>query len=447
MHARHYFALAFGSMIGVGWMIVIDDWLERGGSLGAMLGFLVGGLLLVPVGYVYGRLTQRVPAAGGEIAYTRLVFPAGVSYAAGWSMTLAYLIVCPYEAVAIGTILSYLAPQMNVLRLYTIGGYSMFLPNLVVGLVLTASLTTINYRGVRLSATFQSLTTFGVIALMCAFSALALAQGSVANLPPLFADKRGLTGGLVSTLLVLQIVPYFLTGFETIPKCSEEAAPDFDPRSFVTVTLVSLGTGIVFYVGIIGVVSILQPWTSLTHQPFATAVAFERAFGSRLLVRLVMLAALLSLLKVFNGNFLAASRVIFAMGRSDLIDTRLGFVHPRFRTPASAVVLVGLLTAVASFLGRAVLVPISEVGSFAAAVGWLATCLAFCAGAAGSLARREWLIGLCGALVSTAMLAMKVLPFVPGSFRRFEYLALLIWVLFGAFLWQRAGLRTGTDGA
>ncbi len=28
-----YFALAFGTMIGTGWLILMDDWLGRGGPL------------------------------------------------------------------------------------------------------------------------------------------------------------------------------------------------------------------------------------------------------------------------------------------------------------------------------------------------------------------------------------------------------------------------------
>src|SRR5262245_42814609 len=115
--AREYFTFGFGTMIGVGWMVVIDDWLTRGGAVGAMAGFLIGGLVLIPIGYVYGRLTERIPEAGSEIAYTSMVFPEAVSFATGWTMTLAYLIVCPYEAVAIGRIGSYLLPQMKSVEL------------------------------------------------------------------------------------------------------------------------------------------------------------------------------------------------------------------------------------------------------------------------------------------------------------------------------------------
>ena len=52
MRAREYFALAFGSIVGVGWMILLDDCLARGGPIGAMLGFLLGGVALVPVACV-----------------------------------------------------------------------------------------------------------------------------------------------------------------------------------------------------------------------------------------------------------------------------------------------------------------------------------------------------------------------------------------------------------
>src|SRR5439155_536967 len=38
-----YFSLGFGSMVGVGWLVVMDDWLARGGPLGARLGFALGG--------------------------------------------------------------------------------------------------------------------------------------------------------------------------------------------------------------------------------------------------------------------------------------------------------------------------------------------------------------------------------------------------------------------
>src|SRR5262249_15297554 len=427
---REYFTLAFGTMVGVGWMVVIDDWLARGGAIGTMGGFLIGGLALIPIGYVYGRLTERLPDAGSEIAYTAAVFPEAVSFGTGWMMTLAYLIVCPYEAVAIGRVGSYVFPQLNSIELYRIGGLPVYLPHLLTGLALTAVIVLVNYRGVHISARFQNWTTFGLLTIFAVFATLGLFKGDSANWQPLFADNQGGVGAMVSTILVLQIVPYFMTGFEAAPKCSEEASVDFQSRHFLRVIFMALGAGIFFYVTIIAVVTLIQPWQSLTKERFATAVAFERAFGSRALVQLIMFAVLLSLVKIFNGNFLTSTRLLFAMGRRNLLDSRLAQIDERFRTPKIAVAFAAVFTVIASFLGQAVLIPISEVGSLAAAVGWLATCLAFCGGAGGVATNRTLKgVGYLGAVVALLLIAIKVVPVVPGSFGRYEYLALGVWGL------------------
>jgi len=66
-------------MIGTGWGILMDNWLGRGGPLGAVLGLFLGGVLLLPIGYVYGQWVRRLPDAAGEAAYTAQVFPPWVS--------------------------------------------------------------------------------------------------------------------------------------------------------------------------------------------------------------------------------------------------------------------------------------------------------------------------------------------------------------------------------
>ena len=139
-------------MVGVGWLVIMDDWLNRGGFLGGVLGFALGGALLLPIGYVYGQLVSAMPDASGEVAYTARVFPRSVSYATGWMMLLAYFIVCPWEAVAIGRIFAYVFPALDSFALYEIGGRPVYLPRLIIGLALTSLLTILNYRGVRLSA-------------------------------------------------------------------------------------------------------------------------------------------------------------------------------------------------------------------------------------------------------------------------------------------------------
>src|SRR4029077_5202705 len=337
LRLTEYFILGWGTMVGVRWLVVRDDWLQRGGPLGGILGFAIGGALLVPIGYVYGKLVAAMPDASGAVAYTARVFPRSVSFATGWMMILSYFIVCPWEAVAVGRIAAYIFPGLNSLELYAIAGKPVLLPRLVIGLGLTGVLTALNYRGVRLSATFQNWTTFGTLGLFLFFVVFGVSRGSAVNFPPLFAHTP-----FLSLLLMLQIVPYFMTGFESIAKAAEEASPEFGSGSFLKAIGMAILVGVLFYSVVIGAVGYVAPWKRLAGRQFLTAVAFERAVGAHWIVSSLMGEGLLSLFKCFNGNFVAASRLLFAMGRRGLVDTRIGEVHPANQTPAMAVLCIGI---------------------------------------------------------------------------------------------------------
>ena len=439
LRATDYFTLGWGTMVGVGWLVIMDDWLGRGGALGTVLGFAIGGALLLPIGWVYGKLVIAMPDAAGEIAYTSAVFPRAIGFATGWMMTLAYFIVCPWEAVAVGRIAAYIVPSLDSVELYRIAGRPVYLPHVVVGLALTALLTTLNYRGVRLSATFQNWTTFGTLALFIIFVGLGVSRGSPDNFPPLFTHAP-----FVSVLLVIQIVPYFMTGFESVGKASEEAGPDFRARGFYRAIWMAIVIGILFYASIVAAVAYVAPWRRLLGEKFMTAVAFQQALGSRgfaakWIVNIILAAALLSLFKCFNGNFVAASRLFFALGRRGMINARAGAIHAQFQTPSVAVLCVGIVTAVCMLLGDAILVPITEVGSVACAIGWAATCAA-CLALARSrpevvgLSALEKAVAAFGLTVAIAMVLMKIIPSVPGHFTTYEWLALGIWIIAGLTL-------------
>jgi APA family basic amino acid/polyamine antiporter len=244
---------------------------------------------------------------------------------------------------------------------------------------------------------------------------------------------------------MLQIVPYFMTGFESVSKAAEESAPAFRAQGFLQAISMAVLVGILFYTVIIAAVAFTAPWHELTSEKFMTAVAFQRAVGSRWIVNVILAAALLSLFKCFNGNFVAASRLLFALGRRGLVDARAGQIHPEHQTPSIAVLCIGLTTALCMLLGDAILVPVTEVGSVACAIGWAATCAAYLnMGRArklpghSKLSTAEWLVAGFGLLVAIAMMLMKVVPAIPGHFTLYEWLALGIWIALGAISHRRA---------
>jgi basic amino acid/polyamine antiporter, APA family len=426
-----YFALAFGTMIGTGWLVLMDDWLGRGGPLGAILAFALGAVILLPVGYVYGQWVKRLPDAAGEAAYTAQVFPPIISYVTGWVMLLAYFAVCPWEAIALGKIAAYIFPSLDSVELYRVAGQPVFLPRLLLGIGLTVFLATVNYRGIRLSANFQRVMTSMVLFLFVVVAGISAFHGAPANFHPVFRAAP-----FASILLTLQIVPFFLTGFESVPKYAEEASPDLGPKSYMTAIALALGVGAFFYALSIASVAYIAPWQGLLGQRFATAIAFEQALGARWPVELILTIAMFGLFQCFNGNFVASTRLLYAYSRNGSVPPQLSRIHPRFQTPNIAVLVVGAGTAVALLLGDAALVPVTEVASAASAFGWLAACLSFWLVEPGLRFR---LIATLGALASLTLVLLKFLPIFPGHFSGWEWIALGIWLAIGGALRRGSG--------
>lgn len=429
LHPIDYFALGFGVMVGTAWLVVMDDLFARGGPLGAMLGFTVGALTLLPVGYVYGQLVQAIPDAGGEIAYTAQFFPKGVSFLTGWMMLLGYYLTCPFEAVAAGKIAAYVFPSMDSIELYRLGGRPIFLGHLILGLTITVLLTWLNYRGIQASARFLKWTTFTFLGCVVIFAAAGFGHGSPSNFRPLLAHAP-----LMSIFLVWQVTPWLLSGFESVGKGAEEASPDFRGKNFSVAILMTIVVGLLFFWVIIAAVAYAAPWQSLIHEKFSTAVAFERALHARWIVNLIMGAAFIALLKAFSGNVVASSRMLFAMGRRNLLDHRLARVHVVNQTPSVAVISVGVATAIALLMGEALLVPVLEVGAVGCAIGWLSACASYFCMKPSFLGRAAAIFGL---LLTSAMVLAKVVPVVPGHFTRPEWIAMGVYGLLGFALWSR----------
>jgi amino acid transporter len=135
-----------------------------------------------------------------------------------------------------------------------------------------------------------------------------------------------------------------------------------------------------------------------------------------------------AVLKTFNGNMVASSRLLFAMGRRNMLERRMAYIHPVNQTPSTAVIAVGVATTVAIFLGEALLIPILEVGAIAAAVAWMAACASYYRMKPALAGRAAALIGL---LVTSLMILAKVVPAIPGHFTRYEWIALGVWSALG----------------
>jgi amino acid transporter len=439
-----FFAVAFGAIIGVGWVVVMGSWLGQAGPLGAMLAFALGGGLMVLIGLCYAELTSAMPVAGGEIAYAFRAFGLGKAAFVGWYLTLGYVAVSGFEAVAIGRVVAYLIPATDSLPLYTVQGNPVYLPHLALGVGCSLLITGLNYRGVRLAAGFQSVLTFVLIAAGAIFIAAALFRGDSANLSPSFAGAPW-TG----ILAVFITTPLWFVGFDTIPQTAEESLPGFPPRRLGILILIAIVGATLFYICVILSVSLLAPWGSLIELDLPTAKAFRLAFASPTLEKIVLVTGLLGLLTSWNGFFLGASRVLFSLGRARIIPEAFGDPHARFGTPHRAVLLVGGATALAPLLGHKMLTAFVNVSSACIAVSFLGVCLSMRAlrrhlpsmprpyRAPGGEA-----VAILGAAGAALIVLALAVPGSPVALRwPIEWSILAGWTALGALLWRAARAR------
>ena len=374
-----FFALAFGSMIGVGWITALGGWFEQAGPVGAMLAFTLGGTLMLVIGLCYAEVTPMLPVTGGEVAYAYKAYGTSRAFVIGWFLAFGYLSVSAFEAISVGLVLSFLVPQIDVLPLYEIAGSTVYASHLLLALVFTGFITAINYFGVAIASRVQIALT--ALFLLCAvfFVVSGIASGEIGNLAPYFGDRSpgssGLRGALGGMLAVFVTVPFWYVGFDTIPQAAEERRENSPLHRLGLYVILAIVGSTIFYIAIILGAGMTAPWRSIVGEDLPTVAAFESAFESRLLVNLVLVAGLIGLLTSWNGFSLAGSRVLFSLGRAHIIHESFGRTHPRYGTPANAVLFSGLVTFLSACLGRGAIIAFVDVGSFCIALAFLGVAL------------------------------------------------------------------------
>ena len=393
-----FFSLAFGSMIGVGWITALGSWFEQAGPVGAMLAFLLGGALMLVIGLCYAEVTPMLPVAGGEVAYAYKAYGTQKAFVIGWFLAFGYLSVSAFEAISVGVVLSYLLPGITFAPLYDVGGTTVYGSHIALAFAFTALITLINYLGVAVATRVQVLLTLTFLAFTTVFVVAGVVNGDPGNLEPwLSGVTSGTVGGVggpgavaepvtdlggaglwvaaSGILAVFVTAPFWFVGFDTIPQAAEERREGQPLRALGTYLMVAIVGSTIFYLAVILGAGMSAPWQSIVDAELPTAAAFDSAFESDLIVNLVLSAGVIGLLTSWNGFFLAGTRVIFALGRGRILDASFGRTHPRYATPSKAILFSGIVTVAAAFLGRGALIAVVHVGSFCIALAFLGVAL------------------------------------------------------------------------
>ena len=334
-------ALIVGEVIAVGIFLTPAGMAKSLGSPGWLLivWLLMGGMALCGA-LCYGELAARFPEAGGGYVYLREAFGRPIAFLYGW---MALLVMDPgvTAALAVG-LASYVG---YILKLSPSESKVV-----AIGSILLVAL--VNMRGVRLGSSlirWFTILKLGLLAFMIIW-AFGLRAGNWSNFQPFWAQRTG-SEALVGALGGAIVGAFFsFGGWWDLNKLAGEVR---DPQR-------TLPRALIYGVSILTAVYILTsaafiylvPVEAVTSGETFAAQAGEVLFGhlgAQALSSIVIVAVTGSLAAVM----MAAPRVYFAMARDGLFIPAAAAIHPRYGTPARAIViqatLASLLVMVGSF--------------------------------------------------------------------------------------------------
>jgi len=434
-------ALAFGAMIGWGWIVLTGSWIQSAGSLGAITAFLFGGTAIVLVGLTYAELASAMPQVGGEHVYSYRALGHFSSFLCTWAITLGYVSVVAFEAVALPTVVEHLFPGYSVGHLWTIADWEVNATWVAVGVIGSLIMMWINYRGIRTVALVQKIVTLLILVVGVMFITGALFEGERATMEPLFNTSEGVMGGI---MMVLIMVPFMFVGFDVIPQAAEEINLPF--KEIGKVLMASVILAVFWYALIILGTSLMLDPEALGESSLAVPDAMQAVFQAPWAGNLMVLAGIAGIVTSWNAFYVGGSRAIYALAHSGMLPAFLGKLHPTHKTPTNAIFLMGIFSCIAPFLGRPALVWLVVAGGLGIVIAYLFVALSFLV-----LRHREpdmprpfkvsngKLVGVVAVILSIGMLGLYM-PGSPSALAPIEWAIFAGWTLLGLamYAWSRA---------
>lgn len=411
--------IAFGAMIGWGWVVSTGDWIGRGGVLGAVIGFAIGGIMVFFVGLTYAELTAAMPQCGGEHVFSyKAMGPVG-SFICTWAIILGYVSVVCFEACALPTIITYIYPGFLKGYLYTVAGFDIYASWLAVAMIVAFFITFINIKGAKTAATLQTVLTVIIGGVGILLIVASVVSGDASNLTPqLFAGDSASTT-MKAIMSVAVMTPFFFIGFDVIPQAAEEI--NVPLKKIGMIMILSIVLAVAFYALIIlGVGYVMSPSDISSSQAgsgLVTADAMAKAFHSSIMSKVLIVGGMCGIVTSWNSFLIGGSRAMYSMAESYMIPRTFRKLHKTHKTPVNALYLIGGLSILAPLFGRKMLVWIVDAGNFGC-------CLAYCMVSLSFIILRKKapemtrpykvkhykIVGVLAVLMSGFMVAMYIIP-------------------------------------
>lgn len=345
-----------GTVIGSGIFLVPSVVLRAvGNSMPmALLVWLAGGILSLLGALTYGELSAMKPKTGGLYIYIRDCFGPFPAFLFGWTM---FFVISSGSIAALAVAFgNYMA---EVLPISWLGVKA-------VAVLMILVITTLNIRGTRQSADVLNVTTAAKVLAILALSSLLIWKGNY----PIFASASSAAPHAPAIGFGLAMVSV-LWAYEGWQYATYIAGETINPqRTFPlglfagTVILVGLYALANFaYVAALGVSGVAD-----STRVAASALNVVVSHGA---AQIVAAAILISIFSAANSIMLNSPRVYYAMAKDGLFFHSLSQVHPRFSTPALAIAVAGIWSALLALSGT-----FEQLLTYVVFIGWIFYALA-----------------------------------------------------------------------
>ena len=418
------------------------------GPLGTALGLAIGGFIMLIIGVNYCYMMNRYPDAGGTFAYTKKIFGYDHGFLSAWFLVLVYIAITWANATALPLVFRNLIGGVFQFGFhYQIAGFDVYLGEILLSLGALELCGACCMRGGKLAVRVQT-----VMALILLGGVL-IGGGAVvrehfdcwitgrgfAHFRPYFAPDHP---PIPAVFNIVALAPWAFVGFESISHSAEEFR--FDTKKAFKIMILAVVTGALAYTLLTELAASVLPtgysrWNNYISdigkfsglQGLPVFYAVRELLGD---VGLFILGVTIigGVVTGLVGNSIAASRLIYAMARDNLLPSWFGKLNEK-RAPQNAFLFIMLISIPIPFFGRTAVGWIVDVNTIGATIAY-----AYTSAAAYKAAKDEnnlgvQVTGMIGIVTSLLFFLYFLVPnfWTVSALSTESYLILVAWSVLG----------------
>ncbi len=435
-------ALAFGCAVGWGAFVMPGTtFLPIAGPVGTAIGMTIGAAIMLLIGYNYHFMMNRYPDAGGTYAYAKKTLGYDHGFLSAWFLVLVYIAITWANATALPIIFrNFLGSTFQFGFHYNIAGYEIYFGESLLSLSALWIFGAICMRGGKVAASVQTvaaLLLFGGV--LIGFGAVIYSGIDIFDIQPAFQPSKNSAASIIG---IVVLAPWAFVGFESISQSAEGFK--FSTTKIFAVIFFAILAAAMSYIFLTIIAASVVPSDYNTWVDYVDDLKnLDGFYGMPTLnsihsllgnvgMKILIVAVIGAVVTGLVGNYIAASRLIFAMTRDGLLPAWFGKLN-KFSTPQNAIMFLMLISLPIPFLGRTAINWIIDVNTIGATIDYTYTSIITFITARQLKLLKPQITGVIGGIFAVIFFLYFMIPnfWIVSAMSTESYLILICWSILG----------------